>query len=306
MSIRIGMGVAGFPFSGPEAFFRWADLCEDSPIDSIWFSERLVSAAPTLEPMVAMSLLAGRTQRLKFGMNAIVLPFRDPLVLAKECATLDHLSGGRLLPAFGVGGEASPEFRAVNREPTGRGPSSDEMLEILTRLWSEGAGTYEGKHFRYTGVTITPRPVQQPLPLWIGGSSPAAIRRTARLGTGWLSGLQTPAQCKPVVEAIRQASASAGRPLDNDHYGAGFTFRFGTWDEPVVERAAAQFARIPGMSDPTQYLAVGSAADIASRAAEYVDAGISKFVLRPVASGDEEIMTQTQRLIEEVIPLVHS
>jgi alkanesulfonate monooxygenase SsuD/methylene tetrahydromethanopterin reductase-like flavin-dependent oxidoreductase (luciferase family) len=103
MSIRIGMGVAGFPFSSPAAFLRWVDLCEESPIDSIWFSERLVSAVPTLEPMVAMALVAGRTERLKFGMNAIVLPFRDPLVLAKECATLDYLSGGRLLPAFGVG-----------------------------------------------------------------------------------------------------------------------------------------------------------------------------------------------------------
>jgi probable F420-dependent oxidoreductase len=306
MSIRIGMGVAGFPFSGPEAVLRWVDLCEASPIDSIWFSERLVSAAPTLEPIVAMALVAGRTRRLKFGMNAVVLPFRDPLVLAKECATLDFLSGGRLLPAFGVGAETAPEFRAVGREPAGRGAYSDEMIEIMTRLWAEEHVTYEGRHFRYTDVTIAPRPLQQPLPCWIGGSSPAAIRRTARLGTGWLGGLQTPAQCAPVVAAIKRAAAEEGRVIDEDHYGAGFTFRFGSWDEPVVERAAAQFARLPGLEDPRSYLAVGSAADIAARAGEYVDAGISKFVLRPIAAGDAEIMEQTRRLIDEVIPLVHS
>ncbi|MGD9932511.1 MAG: LLM class flavin-dependent oxidoreductase [Dehalococcoidia bacterium] len=306
MSIRIGMGVAGFPFSGPEAFLRWIDLCEQSPIDSVWFSERLVSPVPNLEPIAVMALVAGRTKRLKFGMNAIVLPFRDPLVLAKECATLDYLSGGRLLPAFGVGAEIAPEFRATGREPVGRGSYSDEIIEIMTRLWQEEHVTYEGQHFNYRDMTISPRPKQQPLPVWIGGSSPAAIRRTARLGTGWLAGLQSPAQCAPVVASIRKEALEHGRTIDDDHYGAGFTFRFGAWDELLVERAAAQFARVPGGPEPRSYMAVGTATDIAARAAEYVEAGISKFVLRPVAGSDEEWMQQTQRLIEEVIPLVHS
>lgn len=306
MSIRIGMGIAGFPFSGPRAFLEWIDLCERSPIDSVWFSERLASTAPNLEPMTAMALVAGRTSRLKFGMNAIVLPFRDPLVLAKECATLDYLSGGRLLPAFGVGAETAPEFAATNRRPAGRGDYSDEMIEIVTRLWREAHVTYKGRHFQYENVTIAPRPVQQPLPVWIGGSSPAAIRRTARLGTGWLAGLQSPAQCAPVVAAIRKEVLAYGRSIDDDHYGAGFSFRFGSWDEPVVERAAGQFARVPGAPDPRHYIAAGSAQDIAARAAEYVEAGISKFVLRPLASSDEEWMNQTRRLIDEVVPLVHS
>ena len=220
MSIRIGMGV-GFPFSGPQAFLDWIDLCEQSPIDSVWFSERLVSTVPNLEPMTAMAMVAGRTKRLKFGMNAIVLPFRDPLVLAKECATLDFLSGGRLLPAFGVGSEIAPEFRATSRGPIGRGGYSDEIIEIMTRLWTEEHVTHAGDHFQYEDVTISPRPKQQPLPVWIGGSSPAAIRRTARVGTGWLAGLQSPAQCAPVVAAIRREAAANGRPLDDDHYGAG-------------------------------------------------------------------------------------
>ena len=306
MSIRIGMGVAGFPFSGPEALYRWVDLCENSAIDSIWFSERLVSAAPTLEPMVAMAVLAGQTKRLKFGMNAIVLPYRDPLVLAKECATLDYLSGGRLLPVFGVGGDIDPGFRATGRKPVGRGPMSDEMLDIMARLWSEERVTYAGKHFSYENATISPRPVQSPLPIWIGGSSEAAIRRTARVGTGWLAGLQSPGQVKPVVASIRDASAAAGRPLDPDHYGVGFAYRFGSWDEPVVQRTATGLARIPGGPDPATYMAVGGAAAIVERAREYVEAGISKFVLRPVAETDGEIMEQTRRLIDEVVPAVHA
>jgi probable F420-dependent oxidoreductase len=306
MSIRIGLGVAGFPFSGPRAFFDWVDLCEASGIDSLWFSERIVSPAATLEPMTAMAAVAGRTERLKFGMNAIVLPFRDPLILAKECATLDYLSGGRLLPVFGVGADIAPEWRATKREPVGRGALSDEMLDVMARLWSEERVTHEGKHFRYEEATISPRPKQQPLPVWIGGSSEAAIRRTARVGTGWLAGLQSPSQVAPVVAAIKEGAAANGRTIDDDHYGAGFAFRFGSWDEPVVERTAAAYSRLPGSRLANQYLAVGGAADIARRAAEYVAAGVSKFVLRPIAVDDAETMAQTQRLIEEVVPLVEA
>ena len=249
---------------------------------------------------------AGRTRRLKFGMNATVLPFRDPLVLAKECATLDFLSGGRLLPAFGVGADRAPEFAATGRAPEGRGPRSDEMLDIMVKLWSEEHVNYDGKYYQYHDVTISPKPIQSPLPLWIGGSSDAAIRRTARIGTGWLAGLQTPRQVAPVVAAIRKASEHAGRPLDPDHYGAGFPFRFGSPEEPIVERTATAMSRIGEGLDPAEYLAVGDAETIVRRAQEYVNAGISKFVLRPIVASDQEWLSQTRQLIDEVLPAVHA
>ncbi|MGE5597443.1 MAG: LLM class flavin-dependent oxidoreductase, partial [Hyphomicrobiales bacterium] len=219
--------------------------------------------------------------------------------------TLDFLSGGRLLPAFGVGSELAPEFRATNRQPAGRGAKSDEMLELLTRLWSEDNVTFEGKHFQYDRATISPKPVQQPLPLWIGGSSDAAVRRTARFGTGWLAGLQSPAQVAPVVTKIKAATAEAGRSIDPDHYGAGFAFRFGSWDEPIVERSAQGLARLGRGVDVRGTMAVGGADAIIARAREYVDAGVSKFVLRPIADTDESIVEQTRRLIGEVLPVVH-
>ena len=305
MSVRIGVGIAGFPFSSPRAFLEWVDLCEDSPVDSIWFSERLVSKHRQLEPMTAFGVIAGRTERIKFGMNAVVLPLRDPLVLAKECATLDFLSDGRLLPAYGVGAETAPEFRATGREPRGRGAYADEMLDIMTRLWVEDDVTYHGKHFHYEGVSISPKPVQDPLPVWIGGSSEAAIRRTARIGTGWLAGVQSPAQVAPVVAAIREAAAATGREIDPDHYGAGFPFRFGSWDEPIVERTAEGYRRALRDADPAALFAVGDAEAIVGRAREYVDAGISKFVLRPIAESDADMREQMRRLIETVLPVVH-
>ncbi|MEO8539243.1 MAG: TIGR03619 family F420-dependent LLM class oxidoreductase [bacterium] len=306
MSIGIGLGLAGFPFSSPKAFLSWIDLCEDQGVDSVWLSERIVSRQPTPELMTTFGIIAGRTERLKFGMNAIVVSLRDPLILAKECASLDYLSGGRLLPVFGVGGELNPEFRATSRSPKGRGPQSDEALDIMAALWTGEPVTYAGKYYQYTEAVISPRPAQDPLPLWIGGSSEAAIRRTARIGTGWLGGIQAPAQVAPVVAAIRQQSAAAGRPIDDDHYGAGFAFRFGSWDEPVVQRQAAALARIPDAPPPADYVAVGDAGAIAERIREYIAAGVSKFVLRPIADSDDEILAQTRRLTAEVIPLFAS
>ncbi|MCC7362739.1 MAG: TIGR03619 family F420-dependent LLM class oxidoreductase [Dehalococcoidia bacterium] len=306
MSVRVGLGIAGFPYSSVAALGEWIDLCEASVVDSIWISDRLVGGTPTLEPMAGMAWIAGRTRRLKFGMNAIVLPFRDPLVIAKECATLDFLSGGRLLPAFGVGGDVAPEFRATGRDPRGRGARSDEMLEIMTRLWAGETVTFAGKHFQYTDARISPLPVQAPLPCWIGGSSDAAIRRTATLGTGWLAGLQSPAQVAPVVAKIRAATAEAGRTIDADHYGAGFSFRFGSWDDPIVERSLAAYARLGPDVDARAVFAVGGAAEIIAKAREYLGAGVSKFVLRPIGGDDAEIMDQTRRLIDEVLPVVHA
>lgn len=284
---------------------RLVDLCENSAIDSVWFSERHISKQPSLEPMTAMAVLAGRTERLKFGMNVVLLPFRDPAVLANECATLDYLSGGRLLPAFGVGAARAPEWRAMGVNPTGRGLLADEMLQIMNALWAGETVNFSGKHFNYENATISPLPVQQPLPVWIGGSSSGAIRRTVQYGSGWLAGIQTPAEVAPVVAKIKAASAESGRTIDDDHYGAGFPFRFGSWDEPVIQKSLAGYQRA-STADPKDLLAVGGAEEIVARAKEYVAVGISKFVLRPIGTDAADVQAQTQRLIDEVLPAVHS
>ena len=205
MSVRIGigLGLGGFPFESMSAFHSWLDLCEASRIDSIWQSDRVVSRDPALEPLTLLSVVAGATRRLKFGTNAVVLPFRDPITFARQCATLDHLSDGRFLPAVGIGRGDAPEWQATGRTPKGRGTRADEALEVITQLWESEAVDFEGKYFSLKGATISPRPKQQPLPLWLGGSSPAAIRRTARFGQGWLAPLQSPAEA-----AIRKANPS--------------------------------------------------------------------------------------------------
>ena len=307
MSVRLGLGIGALPFSGADAFWRWVDYCEASSVDSLWLSERFVSPQPFLEPVSALAAIAGRTRRLKFGMNATVLPLRDPVILAKECATIDYLSDGRFLPMFGVGADTAPEWEALGQDTRGRGQRSNEMLALLTRLWSEDDVDFDGKYYHYRHVTLSPKPKQSPLPMWIGGSSDAAIERTARYGTGWLAGgAQLPAQVSRVIRTIRARSEELGRSIDDDHYGAGLNFRFGDWEEPSVQQAARALAsRMGEGADPRTLLAVGDAERIIELVQVFRAVGVTKFVMRPIAADDAEMMEQTRRLNDEVIPYAH-
>ena len=305
MGIAVGLGLMEFPFADAAGYWRFVDMCEAGGVDSLWQTDRLVSRQPILECMTAIAAVAGRTRRLKFGMNVVSLGLRDPVLVAKQCATIDVLSQGRLLPAFGVGSPLAPEWAALNLDTATRGRRTDEGLEIIRRLWSQDCVDFEGRHFRLTGASISPRPVQPDLPMWIGGSSAAAVKRTARFGTGWQAGPETPAEAGRMVQAIRAAVAEAGRSIDDDHYGAGFPFHFGKPDDAPLQRAMDAY-RQRTKRDPLGQFAVGDADAILARIAEYVAAGVSKFVLRPAVQGDEPVLTQTRRLIDEVLPRVVS
>jgi len=302
-TISVGVGIAAFPFADAGGFWRWVDLCEAGGVDSIWQSDRLVGTVPALECMSVMAALAGRTRRLKFGMNVLSLAQRDPVLVAKQCATIDVLSEGRLLPAFGIGSPLGPEWKALGLDTRSRGKRMDECLEIVSRLWREDAVDFDGVHFKLKGASIAPKPVQAELPMWIGGSSDAAIRRTARYGTGWQAGLDGLHDITRVIPAIKEAAAAAGRSIDEDHYGAGLGFHFGSAAEPAIVEAKAQVVRRAGR-EVTTYFAIGDADAILARIAELVEAGVSKFILRPLLGGEDMVLAQTRRLIEEVLPAV--
>ncbi|HEY6980539.1 LLM class flavin-dependent oxidoreductase [Reyranella sp.] len=302
MTVAIGLGLMEFPFAGAADYWRWVDLCEHGGVDSIWQTDRLISRQPILECMATMGALAGRTRRLRFGMNVVSLALRDPVLLAKQCATIDVLSGGRLLPAFGIGSPLGPEWQALNIDTHTRGKRTDEALEIIARLWREDSVDFAGTHYRLTGASISPRPVQPDLPMWIGGSSDAAIRRTARYGTGWQGGGETPTDAARVVAAIKMATAEAGRSIDKDHYGASFPFHFGAASDGVVTAAMAAYAKRTGR-EAQRYFAIGDETAILDRVVEYVSGGIEKFILRPVGANGDEIIAQTRRLIDKVLPL---
>ena len=305
MSIAVGLGLSAFPFSDVRAFWRWVDLCEEGGIDSLWQTDRLVSPEPFLEVMSVMAALAGRTKRLKFGMNVASVGLREPLLLAKQCATIDVLSEGRLLPAFGIGSIRAADWAATGTDTKGRGRRTDEGLEIIARLWTEDSVDFDGEFYQYKNAMIAPKPVQENLPLWLGGSTAPAIRRTVRFGTGWQAGLETPEQVAPVIKAIKEQLADTDRRIPEDHYGGGFDFFFGSWDDPLLQEKAKDFeARFKRSA--RDGIVAGDKADMMRRIEEYVDAGVCKFILRPIGVDDDDLLDQTQRLIDEVQPAVEA
>ncbi|MCY3792739.1 MAG: LLM class flavin-dependent oxidoreductase [Gammaproteobacteria bacterium] len=303
MTISAGLGIANFPFEDAKGFWRWVDLCDKGGVDSIWQSDRLIGPDPNLECMSVMAALAGATRHLKFGMNVASLGLRDPVLTAKACATIDVLSEGRLLPAFGVGSARSRDYAATGTPTRGRGKRSEEGLQILSRLWCEDSVTMEGQYYQLKDASIAPKPVQQPLPLWVGGSAPQAIERTAQWGTGWQAGIESPDEVQPVIAAIKARAAELGRPIDEDHYGAGFAFRFGQVEEPIVTRYHEFLTQRLG-KPADGFLAVGDVEDIMALLQRFREADVHKFILRPIAHGTEDFIDQTRLLIERVLPEV--
>jgi len=230
----------------------------------------------------ACSARPGRTKsRLARPTGSLprVWRFSNKRFWASAQATLDYLSDGRLLPTVGIGRGDAPEWKATGRSPKGRGARADEALALMTRLWESDAADFDGEHYSLHGASISPRPKQTPLPLWLGGASPAAVRRTARFGHGWLAPLQAPAEAAVTVEAIREESRRIGRPIPDDHYGATILYHIGSGGElPTRLGANAEMRRrveaVSAVGDPGRMLA---------RLREYRAGGITKFVAIPMA-----------------------
>ena len=301
MSIAVGLGLSDYPFSSSDLFWKWVGLCEGGGVDSLWQTDRIVSRKPILESLTTMAAIAGATKRIKFGMNVVSLGLRDPLLLAKQCATIDVLSQGRLLPAFGVGNIRAPEWDATSLPTKGRGQRTNEGLHLITKLWTEDNVTLKGQFYDYKSASISPKPLQKRLPMWIGGSSSAAIRRTAKYGTGWQSGFETPGEVESTILAIKKALICEGRHIEGDHYGASFGYRFGAWTDSSVEKSVRTIEKRLGR-DPSQVFAVGDCNDIMKRIHQYMEAGASKFILRPIADDDANVLTQSEMLINEILP----
>ena len=303
MKIRIGIGFSGWPFRCIEDFWDMVDLVEESGLDSIWLNDRIRNPAPALEPITALAMIAGRTQRIKFGMSVAVLPVRDPLILAKEIATIDFLSNGRMLPAFGLGVAQEAEWLAVGRTPQRRGAMTDEAVPLMRRLWSEEAVSHAGKFYSTHELTIQPKPCQQPLPVWFGGRSQAAYKRVARLGDGFLGSYQPPSEAGRAVCAIRSAAEVYGREVPEDHYGTIVPFHFGDGD--ISAEIQTLMRRIDLNTPFESYVAWREPDAILRRIDEYVEVGVSKFVLRPMVSG-AAFYDQLARLAKLVVPRYHT
>jgi probable F420-dependent oxidoreductase len=304
---RVGIMPGPWPPGRDGAAFLWTlcDMLERSDVDSIWLSDRLSSPAPVPEVMTTLAAIAARTSRLKFGPSVVVLPYRTPVVAAKEMATVDWLSGGRLFPAVGVGVELPREFDASGVPFAERGRRTDEAIRVMRLLWTQDEVTFQGDFYKLDRVSIFPKPWQTPPPIWIGGKSEAAMRRTARLGDGWIPSFITPDEMRAGIQKVHDLAAAAGREVPEDHFGTLINYAIA--DSEATALALAQPYVPRGRVDEAtmrRCTAFGPAGTLIEKVEEYVKAGASKFILRPLCPPDR-MLEQLALVGEQVCPEFH-
>lgn len=278
MKVRIGVAAGVGIASRPAEFLNLVDALDDLGYDSLWVPD--VVAAPTLDPIVALSAAAGRRQRLKLGTH-LVIPGRDPVFLAKQLATLDQLSNGRLLLMAVIGLRRSEELAAQGVEAAARTKMLEESLHIMRRLWAGETVSFNGEHHRCEGVTLAVRPQQEPLEVWLGGQLPAALRRCARIGEGWMPGLCTPTEARESRLTIQRETVEAGRDIDDEHFGMNISWVDGAI--PADVRASVEDRR-PDLA-AEEIIAVGESG-LRDQIDGFLEAGFSKFVIRPAVAPD--------------------
>lgn len=235
----------------PDVCLPVAQLCESKGLESVWTGEHVVlpdpqvapspvaPTTPMLDPAVALAYIAAHTTTLKLGTGIIILPQRNPLVLAKEMASLDVLSRGRLLLGVGVG-YLEPEFSALGISMDDRGPRTIEYLEAMRAIWDMEAPAYEGRFVSFRGVQAFPRPVQRPTPpIHMGGHGAAAFRRAITHSHGWYGFALTVEQTASMLDGLRQAADRHERPSELGRLEISVTPR-----GPVDAAAVAAYAAL--------------------------------------------------------------
>lgn len=259
------------PCSWPDGAERIARLAEELNYESLWMGEHVVVPSPRvppspieptarmLDPLVALSFLAAVTERILLGTGIIILPQRNPLILAKQVASLDVLSHGRLLLGIGVG-YLEPEFRAIGVPLTDRGTRSDEYLVAMRRLWTDDEPAFDGKYASFSGIDAHPRPATPGgPPVIVGGNTPAAFRRAVSSGHGWYGFALTPEDSERAIAGLRAAAERVER-----------ADTLGTLSISVTPRGHVD----------------------AAAAANYADLGVDRLVLLPPRADDIEVWAQ--------------
>jgi probable F420-dependent oxidoreductase len=268
VKVRIGVSLGVDGDSDPGVLSDAVVAMEELGFDSLWLAERISTTTP--DPVAGIAFAAARTRKLKLGTGVIILPGRNPAVVAKQLATLDRLSEGRLLVTFGLGGE--PAERAALPIPAGRrrGDVFDEALDLV-RAYLVGGGV--------DGVAVLPRTVQQPLEFWVAGTAPAAQVRAGQRSDGWLTSLLTPAEAREGREVVEAEAERAGRKVDPEHFGVSVAYA----DGEIPPGLVASIARRRPDVDPATLVPTGLEAAVALLG-DYIAAGFSKFVVRPARS----------------------
>ncbi len=281
MKVRVGIGAA--PIDAASLDDLSAGIMKFG-FDSIWLPE--VLSNPALDPSVALAYVAAKFPTLKLGTTTLFSGV-SPVALAKRLASLDQLSGGRLLVTAVPGLTTDGEPGALGVHPRKGGPVIEDALEVIRALWRGETVTHSGPSGNFEAVRISPLPIQQPLEVWLGGNAEKSLLRCGRVGDGWLPAMCTPAEVARGREIIDSAAAKAGRQISDEHFGVSIGYFASGYPEGVSERLKSR------LGDRTLEDVVPARRDLVPQLLErFLEVGFSKFVLRPlepIPSWDEEL-----------------
>ena len=286
--MKIGLLLGGLTDAG--TLGALAAAAEARGFDSLWAGDHIAFPGPILDPLQLLACFASHTQRVRLGTCVYLLPLRHPTVVAKMVASLDFISGGRVIFGVGVGGEFPGEFQASGVPVTERGARTNEAIGVLRRLWQGEPAGHTGRFFRFDPVQLKPPP-RQPSgpPIWIGGRSDAALRRTAQYGDGYVGYLLSPDGFRERFARIRALAVARDQP-GHPITAALMTFAVVDPDRnAALERAGAilgaMYAR-PMQTAAARYCVAGTADDCRAALQRYADAGVEHLILTPLAYGD--------------------
>ncbi|MGI8712285.1 MAG: LLM class flavin-dependent oxidoreductase [Solirubrobacteraceae bacterium] len=277
----------------PSEYFQ---AIEELGFDTVWTGEHIVFHRPILDAVPVLAAAAAVTKRIRIGPAAIMVTLRHPTMLAKELATIDRISGGRLVVVAGVGGDYPKEFEACGVPMARRGQRTNETIELMRRYWTEDQFSYHGQIFQLEDVWMEPKPVQSGgPPIWLAGRSEAAIARAARLGDGYMPYMYTPRRCREAFAQVRAKADELEVELSPD-----FTWSTFVYVSMHHDRSRARELAIKDLSwrygkDFTpwidRYCVHGTPEDCAAGLQEFVALGVNDLALGMIYDGSVALQT---------------
>ena len=291
--MRIGFSLLNnWGIEDAQALVGLASRAEDLGFDSVWVHDHVfnvghvfdrIGGKPYYEPLTLLSFVAARTRRVRLGTSVLVLPYHNPIRLAKTAATLDVLSGGRLILGVGVG-LIEKEIRAMGSPFAERGAFTDEAIAVMRALWTEDEPSFDGKYHRFAGMKFSPKPLQKPsIPVVIGGVSRAAIRRAARLGDGWQPLGLAPEALGQGIALLRTEAQACGRD---------------------VSMIPVSIAMSLGVSTPRRYALGKDPAEVVQNAKAYASLGVQMLVISANTGDPTEARSALETIAREVLTAI--
>jgi probable F420-dependent oxidoreductase len=280
---------------------------EKAGLDSIWVGDHVAFTSPIQDPLVSLSFAAACSDKLTFGTSVYLLPLRHPTPVAKQVATLDQMTNGRLIFGVGVGGEFPREFEACGINVKERGGRLSEGIQIVKKLWSGTPVSHHGRFFEFEETHMQPAPVQPGgPPIWCGGRSKAALERAGHLCDGYISYVVTPQMYAEALDTIGQAREAAGR--NGTTFGtAHLLFARVDKDYDTALDVAAHHLSIRYAMDfrkaAQRYAALGSGADVAAAINKFIEAG-ARYIVVDLIGPEEEKLDHLARFAAETVPLL--